>query len=118
MAVFPCDWSAHRYAGPQQSAYVTYVSGSAPTTTKLRLCERHMVELKQVAFDALALVDDDSQVSQVCEGCGVERSGAIYVKLFTPHNEPETWAGDFCAGCAARVAASLKVASGRPLGDR
>ena len=118
MAVFPCDWSTHRYPGPQRSVYVTFVSGEAVETSKLRLCQQHFdVELEQIE-KAMAEVDDSSQMSFTCERCPKNRAETVFAKVFNPHAEPVTYAVDVCHGCAADLAGLLKVGNGRHLAER
>jgi hypothetical protein len=118
MAVFPCDWSAHRYPGPQRSIYVTFAFGDTVTTSKLRLCQQHFdLELEQIQ-KAMAEVDDSSQYSITCERCPKDRGETIFAKVFNSHAEPVTYAVDVCHGCAADLAGMLKVANGRPMADR
>ena len=115
MAIFPCDWSGHRYPGPQRSAYVICAFGEDVDTTKLRLCERHFRDYVARTAEHLALVQDDSSIGRVCDSCGKEKIYAVYVKLFDQHEEPAYYAGDLCPTCWERVRQDLLVSSGRPL---
>lgn len=118
MAVFPCDWSAHRYPGMQRSVYVTFASGETATTSKLRLCQKHFdLEVEQVR-KIMAQIDDDSQMSTTCERCTKDRAETVFAKVFDQHAEPIHFAVDLCHGCAMDVAGILKVANGRALADR
>lgn len=118
MAVFPCDWSAHRYPGMQRSVYVTFATNGSVDTSRLRLCQTHFdQELLQIQ-KAMSLVDNDSTISSSCERCPKDRQGTFFAKVFDQHAEPATYAVDVCNGCATDVAGLLKVSNGRPLADR
>lgn len=114
MAIYPCDWSAHRYAQPQQSAYITSVWGTDAETAQLRLCPRHLLELEEICKERLELIDWDSQVGSSCTSCGKERNGLLSVKLFKGKEEPTYYVADLCARCWQEYRTLLKVASGRP----
>lgn len=118
MAIFPCDWSAHRYPGPQRSVYVTFAHGDTVDTSKLRLCQQHFDQELLVIRELMAEVDDDSQMSVSCERCHGDRGETVFAKVFNSHADPVSYAIDVCHGCAAEVAAKLKVANGRPMADR
>lgn len=112
MAVFPCDFSAHRYPGPQLSIYVTSVWGTDTETSKLRLCQRHFDELVRIANEHMSLVDDDSKVGTTCETCGKDKTAAIYAKFFPREAEPFYMVVDCCAACWQGVRQALKVSNG------
>jgi len=115
MAVFPCDWSGHRYPGPQRSVYITSVFGQDQETCKLRLCQTHFRDFVNVCDVRLARIDGDSQVGQTCDNCQEDKSYAVYTKVFDQKEEPVYFAGDLCARCWQEVRVELKVASGRVL---
>jgi hypothetical protein len=68
MAVFPCDWSGHRYPQAQQSLYVTRVLGQESETWKLRFCPRHFDEAYSILRERTTEVDDTTppQVTASC----------------------------------------------------
>lgn len=118
MAIFPCDWTGHRYAQPQQSIYITSVWGDDAETAKLRLCPKHFEELHLIARTKMAQLDEDSKVGRVCDVCGKERNAALFLKVFQAHAEPLYYASDLCAGCWQAYRDLVHVASARPLTDR
>jgi len=118
MAVFPCDWSAHRYPGPQRSVYVTSAFGDDVETYKLRLCAVHLQAWQEIAARSMSPVDEDSRISRTCENCGGERTFAVYAKVFDAHREPAYFASDLCASCWQALRTDLKVPSGRALRAR
>ena len=118
MAVFPCDWSAHRYPGPQRSIYVTVATGSDAETVKLRLCQRHFGETMDVVSKQMSLVDEDSQMSYSCERCHNDREATYFAKMYDEHAEPMQYAVDLCHGCGRELAALLKVSNGRHMTGR
>lgn len=118
MAVYPCDWTKHRYAQPQQSVYVTSVYRDNPETYALRLCPKHFEEVVLLVRQLMAELDDDSQVSTSCDQCGQDRDGATYVKVFRGKEEPQNFAADLCATHMVQYQRDLRIASGRALTAR
>jgi hypothetical protein len=115
MAVFPCDWTSHRYAEPQRSVYVTYVFGTDAETCKLRLCPRHFAECMHVIHEHFAMVGDDSAISQTCSSCGEDRVYAVYCKVFDLRDEPVYWATDLCSKCWNALSGLLRVENGHAM---
>lgn len=113
MAVYPCDWSVHRYPGPQRSAYVSFAYDNEVQTTKLRFCLNHFGQFMELVHEHLAEIDENSQISKTCEMCDRERSLGVYAKVFDDKAEPVYFAGDFCAEHASLVGLTLKTAAGR-----
>ncbi|HEX4504050.1 MAG TPA: hypothetical protein VH187_23270 [Scandinavium sp.] len=118
MAIFPCDWNAHRYPGKQRSAYVISAYGEDLETTKLRLCEGHFHDFTQLVQEDMARVDEDSSVSGSCDICDKDKNFAVYVKLFDLAQEPDYYAADLCARCWQDLRVKLKVASGKAMAAR
>jgi thymidine kinase len=115
MAIYPCDFSGHRYTGPQRSLYLTSLWGDDAETVKLRLCQTHFNELQTRANELLDIVDEASVVSSVCDRCGKEKTGTIFAKWFDQHAEPAYAAADVCATHWQQVRTSLLAASGRAM---
>lgn len=119
MAVFPCDWSAHRYPGPQRSAYLTVAFADQMLVSHAaRLCESHFVELASRARKHLVELDESSAISGNCELCDKPRARGLYIKLFDRQATVVDLAGDFCDAHADDVAVDLKMSMGRRLTDR
>lgn len=118
MAVYPCDWSAHRYPGTQRSVYVTVAEPDSVQTFKLRFCPKHFLDEWHIVQDELAVVDEDSTISDTCLRCEEERTHGLYVKFFDEGKEPVEYAGDFCAAHVHLVALELKAPSGRAMRER
>jgi hypothetical protein len=115
MAVFPCDWSAHRYPGVQRSVYITSVWGEELETAKLRLCQQHFDQELHHIREHMVLVDESSIIGQLCDSCSKEKSAMVFAKVFDKHAEPEYYAADLCAACWQALRVTLKVASGRAM---
>lgn len=107
MAIYPCNVGQHRYAGPQQSVYVTWVKGSQAVTGKARLCPGHFAEVAATANVDLTPIDEALQSSLVCETCDDPTTEHVYLTLYRPSSEGEAYAGDFCGVHAAYVLGML-----------
>lgn len=115
MAIYPCDFGGHRYPGAQQSVYVTVCRNGDTLTHKLRLCPKHVLEELGVIRNAMAGLEDDLQVSTVCESCGEKTQALVFAKVYLLHEEPLQFVADLCGGCQTLLADTLRIASGTPL---
>jgi len=113
MAVYPCDFSAHRYPGPQRSLYVTAAIGSTTDTYKMRLCERHFRETLEVVGKHFARVEEESQISAFCDSCAGEKAYAVFAKLYDQGQDAEQYATDLCPTCWETLRVLLHVSNGR-----
>jgi hypothetical protein len=113
MAVYPCDWSNHRYPDAQRSVYVTFAAENTVTTTMLRFCPKHFREESAKAHQLLSELEDGSMADALCTSCKANRACAIYVKLYDEHREVDHLVGDFCADCALVVMDQLQTSKGR-----
>lgn len=118
MAIYPCNVGKHRYPQPQQSAYCTTLEGRTPLTSRARLCPLHFRVVQVVAMQRLALVDDDSQSSTLCDVCGGDRETTMFLRLFPSKSDELTYAADLCAAHAEAVGAELLIANWDPLAAR
>lgn len=118
MAVYPCDWSAHRYPGVQRSVYLSVAYPDEVVTHKLRLCERHFHDELQLIREHMCEVDDDSAISTKCEMCEEDRHQAIYAKVYDQKTDPVTFATDLCAEHGALLVLTLKGSLGRLMTGR
>lgn len=118
MAIYPCAIGNHRYAGPQQSLYVTVLNGSTPASTKLRLCSPHFLDILSVVQDEMDNVSDGGQMSSLCQKCGATRDMSVFARVFPLHEEEATFALDLCVPCATQLADRLHTRSGTPLPGR
>lgn len=118
MAVFPCDWSNHRYPDAQRSVYVTFAANDLVQTTSLRFCPKHFREEAAKARTLLSELEDGSMADSQCQGCNADRSCAIYVKLYDEKQEVDQLVGDFCADCATLVMDQLQTSKGRGMRSR
>jgi hypothetical protein len=65
MALFPCIVGNHKYAGPQQSAYLAALNGTFAARSKQRLCPQHLDELGAYLENKLVLIArDNTMVSE------------------------------------------------------
>jgi hypothetical protein len=117
MAIFPCDWTGHRYGEAQRTIYVITAFGDDVNTTKLRLCPQHFRDGMALTRDYFSLVGEDSRISDHCELCEKDKIYACYVKCFDLKQEPEYWAVDLCASCWERVRGEMHVQHGHPMGS-
>ena len=117
MAVYPCDVGMHRYPGAQRSAYLSIVGdGGRPETRKLRLCAKHFGDMRVRSAERLLLVEEDSQMSPVCDECGDARSNTLFVRLYAEDGEePVQYAGDLCATHVDEIGKLLGWADGRKM---
>ena len=115
MAVFPCDWVAHRYREQQQSAYVTIADGVGVGTHKMRLCPKHFEEFHQIACSSMNPIDSDMELPPRCEKCGGPRAETIFAKTYRLHEEPDQLAVELCAPCGAALTNRLRIGNGKPL---
>jgi len=118
MAVYPCDWFPHRYPEPQRSVYFTWMLGQTIQTNKLRLCARHFEECKAIIAEHMAMIDENSTLTQFCDECQEPTAVSVYAKLYALHSEADDWAADFCADCGEKVLTHLRIRNGRPLETR
>ena len=118
MAVYPCDWSSHRYPQPQQSVYFSCVFEDKAETYKLRLCPRHLDEALELIQEKLQFVPDDG-VNQLAR-CDhdLEKNGTIFAKVFQTSEEPVYYAADFCVRCFVGVRQDLHISQGKLLSGR
>lgn len=112
MAVFPCDFSRHRYREAQQSIYWTEVSEHLVSTYKLRLCQQHFREVYDYIREHLAEVDNDSTISDSCEYCSEPRLFMVSAKVFPARSDYTQWAIDLCARHASELGNHLHVYNG------
>lgn len=117
MAVFPCDVGQHRYPGAQRSAYLSIVGeGGRPETRKLRLCAQHFGDMNVRSAERLTLVEEDSQMSLVCDECSDARSNTLFVRLYAENGEePTQYAGDLCATHLDEISKLLGWEDGKKL---
>jgi hypothetical protein len=113
MAVFPCDWSGHRYPQAQQSLYVTRVLGQESETWKLRFCPRHFDEAYSILRERTTEVDDTTATPSHCELCEDESTISYYIKVYALRSEVMQRALDACPACATVFEHDLHVANGR-----
>lgn len=119
MAIYPCDWSAHRYPGPQRSVYFTLLYPSDLVVGHAqRFCETHFQAIEMLARSHLSDLDEDGQASNVCDECGDPSEVTISCKLYPDKAPVKELLGLFCAKHAQEVGATLKVSNGRRLADR
>lgn len=115
MAIYPCDYSSHRYREAQQSVYVTILDSLGAQTHKLRLCPTHFEQTFANVQSTFKLVDDDIKMPTQCELCGKGRDESLFVKLYRLHQEPEQFCLETCGPCGSRLTNELRIANGRPL---
>lgn len=115
MAIYPCDWSQHRYPDGQQSMYLVWLAGNAIGGNCLRLCPKHFREAFTIAQLHMAIVDENSQPSTMCDKCGGERDGLLHVRFFPARQEEVQMAADLCVTCSETVGNHLRASNGRPL---
>lgn len=118
MAIYPCDFTSHRYPQPQQAAYISVVRGVDAQTFRLRLCPSHFRQVVVASQRHLLAIDEDSDSSAVCTSCSGEREAIIFSRLFPSKQEEQTFAADLCSACANAAIAELLPASARPLPPR
>lgn len=119
MAVYPCDIGQHRYAGQQQSIYLTVVKSSRdPASVKLRLCPNHFVSAAKEIESKMDDVSDGGQMSVLCQTCGQPREVTVFARVYALKSEEQCFALDLCAACAEGWANDSLWSSGRPLEAR
>lgn len=115
MAVYPCDFAAHRYREAQQSIYVTLVDQLGPQTHKLRLCPAHFEQVLEIVENEMQEIESDLEVPTDCEKCHKPRTETIFVKAYRLHQEPSQFCLETCSACGAGLTNRLHLANGKPL---
>lgn len=118
MAVYPCDYNAHRYVQPQQSIYVTTIVGETLDTYKLRFCPKHFDEIAQLAEDFFKNVEDDAYSAKVCDVCEAPSTALFAIKVFPMKAELRQYVGERCTQHAAEALAAMKTSPGRLMAGR
>jgi hypothetical protein len=118
MAVYPCDWSKHRYAQQQQSVYITRVVANEAETFKLRFCPRHFDEVLTVMREKTTLVDEESLAPEHCELCEDETVVSYYIKLYPLKAEVVQRALEACYTCATAFEHDTHMSNGKHLTPR
>lgn len=109
MALFPCAVGSHRYAGPQQSAYLGVANGGLSARSKLRLCNQHFRDLSNYCHAALALIaiGDTSyeDVPEDDERCRIHPDQVSqsrgYATLYPTKDEAMVFFAALCDDCEA-----------------
>lgn len=112
MAVFPCAVGLHRYAGPQQTAYLGLVSASGAARSKRRLCPKHFQDLNTSVQDSMTLVaigelsqiEDEADLEKCVHLEGGARRSTAFATVYAAHDEPRQYTALLCDDCAASFA--------------
>jgi hypothetical protein len=115
MATYPCTIEPHRYGGPQRSIYLSRLNGARPETRKFRLCPRHFGDLMLEIRARMTDVEENGQMSMVCDQCDAPRETTISARCFEGGDDGEAYATDLCADHAAALADRLLWSSGMAL---
>lgn len=118
MAIYPCNFSPHRYYAAQQTAYYTSIMDHSVRTYRGRLCPEHFGEVQEAATGVLNDIEDLPQPSAKCESCGEDRLVMLQVKLFAAKSQVLQLVGDLCAKCATDLEADLHISTWELLPDR
>lgn len=118
MAVYPCDYSRHRYRQPQQSLYYTEISEHLVSSYLVRLCPQHFDEVRQLLEENMKSLDDDLQDQDACEQCDGPRLFTVQARLYPKKSEEVQLITDLCAGHASELGNAARVYNGRHLADR
>jgi hypothetical protein len=117
MAIYPCDFGAHRYPGPQQTVYVGMVNGGYVSRRKLRLCPKHFRELVDTAtlraHSAQGEFTDEQLVS--CYLCGddvVDSEWQLYLTVYEKGSERTDFWAVMHTDCTPRVAEDFRLDAG------
>lgn len=105
MALYPCDATAHRYVGAQQTMYPALANGIEAERRKLRLCPIHFEEklqrLERTAHDAL--VDFTEATVAACVNCTQPVSDstmAFFCTVYARGADRADWWGPVHEACA------------------
>ena len=117
MAVYPCDYSRHRYRQPQQSLYYTEISEHLVSTYKVRLCPQHFDDVTELLREHLDDIEDNTMSSDKCQMCGEDRLFTVQARIFALKTEEEQRIADLCASCASLLGNEAHVYNGEHLRD-
>lgn len=118
MAIYPCCYGEHRYAGAQQSVYVTEVTGGEIRTYSMRLCPTHFDLVEALIVERMVRLDADAEAPRGCEVCGEGREVLLSAKIFASKSDVEEFVVDLCAEHARDLGDALPYRSGRALTPR
>lgn len=113
MAVYPCDWSNHRYPGAQQTIYFTSVVGAVMESRTMRLCPKHFRDSHSHIQQQMSLVDEVSAIAANCEHCNDKKAAVLFAKVFPAKEEERDYAIDLCAACLDKLGDELQTSKGR-----
>ena len=118
MAVYPCSIGEHRYAGQQQSVYLSVLEGRDVASVKFRLCPTHFHNMARQIQDTMDNVSDGGQMSMLCQKCGEPRLTTVFARIYAKGEEEALFSLDLCASCLEPWRDQLAFASGMALGSR
>lgn len=118
MAIYPCDYSGHRYREAQQSLYWTEISEHLVSTYKVRLCSEHFYEVFNYLRDHMDDIEENSFSSNVCQVCQEKRTHTVQARLFPAHDDEQQLVLDVCAKHASELGNTAHVYNGEHLAAR
>lgn len=120
MSVFPCSVCKQRKPGKLASAYwAWFLADGERSAWKVRYCPADAQAALLALLNAMRELGESSNVF-ACVSCGAdssEDSDPIYLTLYLPGKEPQEYALQLDAACAARLRIPI-VEFGERLPDR
>lgn len=120
MSVFPCSVCRTRRPGKMATAYWAWFNADgARAAWKQRFCASCAVEGLQALLSTLKNADLDSNVF-ACVSCGADASqdsDPVYLTLYVPGRDPQEYALQLDAPCAANIRTAA-ISGAERLADR
>jgi hypothetical protein len=112
MALFPCSVDRHVYRGSSNSMYTAIVNGIFATRSKLRLCDEHARQRRNMISEHLQLVrvGDQSRLDEALDNpsCGWCKADVapyqVFANVYLRGAEEEAWWGAACESCLPAAA--------------
>jgi hypothetical protein len=109
MALYPCDYGAHRYSGAQQTAYPAVLIGGQSQRRKLRLCPIHFAEYIS-SFDLVLNAADQPTIAVQCWCCGTDKvDAALFLTYYEQGQERQDLWGSSCEAHLAAASEMLRI---------